>query len=362
MLLFLIVPIISSLLGILIPQKVQAAPTPILYDGIDITDAVLFFKKHVLILNHPTLFFHWNSHGELGDGEVAQENVRKMAEYYWRSYGDVRGITGTLGNGFYFSIDPVATWEYGGSTADVPELPWNYQLVQIKLPIGTQILDVSNFPQIADVQSSKEELPDTTAANNVFLQFSCPLVVYSNENTANLTPFFVNGGARLPDSCQRLIKKITRNILNIDALLYDYRSTRFSFCDSESTDYKKSIVIVNPKNLSYENVTIFNEDSIHSTEDRLSIQSLFLAAVSENSDALLGEGRGFISLITQSEAESDARERTSREPYVPARLLWRNLEGQSKIKNLGNWAHQNILYCAPSSGLLSAKDQLKGAK
>ncbi len=246
------------------PGVVQADEgEKILLDGVDITAFVDYYRPAVKTFNKSVTVFNWSAeakepfwaegHGD--DSFELAENVRKRSQSFWRHFGNKNGSMDDYGYGLYAAVDPVLTYYFGKDAA-------SWVLLQMELPVGFKMIDVSN--NLESTQPAKEKMQ--LIAN----QFRCP-------QSEGLSALFQYGGMKLDMNCRKLVQKVFADILEIDGFAYYYARTLYKACQGESMKSNVAFVITNQNWIRPENLKSFTSNTVSNREDRIRIQTLFLS-------------------------------------------------------------------------------------
>jgi hypothetical protein len=197
---------------------------------------------------------------------------------------------------------------------------------------------------------------------------------------------FTEGGYKIEPECQMLTRKIFQEILQIDGFAYWYGNTKFKDCAPNNyTSSGRAIVITQPDWLKSNLARFFTRKSIHDTETRVRIQTLFYKKI--DFEVILSEhSRDVIASYLETHIDKelvssksictedsctinikfcDAKNQCDivgldplprpSGPYFteksaiktdPKKLLWPDLEGKSKDQNIGVWINKNLFGCS----------------
>jgi hypothetical protein len=354
--------ICAILISLLLHDFAQAFGT-YLYQGFDITNAVHFFETKVKTLKKPVSVYNWSVGGDLGDYSEHLSNAKKLSRSFWTWYGD-KGEGSMYGYGLYAAVDPVASNSFGYGN--------DWVLFEMKFPIGFKLIDLT-LDYFESQQSISEDLV------TLGQKFNCP-------SFAKLDPFFANGGAEIDIKCRGLIKKIFKDIIQIDGFAYGYSQTNFKACKKSDFTSSRAFVVTDEKWMRFELIHFYNSKTTDSKENRIRIQTLFFVAALDLSLKLTDESTSLMSTYlvdhpetqlhgTKTECTGDLCKLivlfcdpnnkcdevnlgyylrpggptiTASEAKRTQRgvLLWNDLEGQPKSTTTSEWLIDNKFACS----------------
>lgn len=266
-------------------------------DGVDITSVVDAARERTFRVARPVHVYNWGKSGDIAERPDAHEIIGSWARAYWDNYGKPLERLNYFGRGLYVAVDPVTSSWHGLSGGHQ-----NWLLTEMSLPAGLLALDLVG------------EFPLPRSARVVNLSFGCPGDAWARD-------YFADGGARLTESCRRLVRKVFGETLGIEALFYDYQYKEFAGCDAE--DQARAFVLLDDHWMNADSIRVFNSRSRALPANRLRIQSLFLAGASTK--------------ITANAAQN--------QPWLKG-LLWPDMEGQRKPRDLKEWLRENKFGCS----------------
>ncbi len=353
--------ILISLCSILIGSQLSFAnaKSEAMFEGVNISPLVEIFQKQIFKLKQPVTVYNWSGNGAKGDSSNLQL-AQSGATTFWRAFGSSEGAYNMYGSGLYAAVDPIVTRSYGGS---------EWLLIEMKLPIGFNLLDLSSPPIIEDKLL-------VSKAYQVESHFNCP-------NSEGAQVFFESGGSKLSRDCIRLIKYIFSHILEVDGFSYSYSDTRFKAC-KQKIDASVAFVMIRDGWMQPNLINYYNKASTHNLENRIIIQTLFSVNRVESIN-LSEQARGkmvryltdhpdfeYRKLISQcaglfctlkvefcnpgsfcEQLELDIVPRPGGPninaaeygPYSPS-FLWNDLEGKSKSTITTSWLRENKYGCS----------------
>ena len=168
---------------------------PIIFEGIDISPAVSYFKKLVVTLKTPVTIYNWSpgaqqpfwNHDHAPNDLNLLDISQSWSQSFWQSYGEPKGMDNMYGTGLYGAVDPVVTVGFGGGLS-------TQILLQMDLPKGFKMLDLGN-PGFSNLSPPHDQVSD------IETHFGCPV-------SRDADKFFENGGASLSQECKRLVRKL----------------------------------------------------------------------------------------------------------------------------------------------------------
>ena len=208
-----------------------------------------------------------------------------------------------MGMALYAANDPVYTYGYGGLDEGLGNDRW--LLIEMTLPKGFRLLET--------IQPSTADSPANESVNRVLNRFGCPS--YLEPETA-----VIAGGSHLGKSCQELMRKVLKNILQIDGFNYQYSQTYFTNC--EPSDIEPAFVITSSRFINGKLIKVFTKGTTSFRDDRLRIQTLFQSNV------------GSPKIVSPSTPLF----------FGGGQLLWDDLRGQPKV-DTANWLKQYRYGC-----------------
>jgi hypothetical protein len=226
-------------------------------------------KRYIYTLTEPALIFHYfNADNAVPEwrGPLSSSDPKgyaytlKSSQIYWKNFGLNDDHNNVYGRGLYFAEDPVATNGFGG---------FNFVLLQLRLPIGFRVLDLSNYH---DVFSDDEQ--------QALKQQGC-------ENIVGPESLMQPGTTKSPICLQNLIQ-VLRDQLQIDGISYNYQRSFFSECPSPpnyknyTLETQSAFILTDIKSIRPEMVRIFNRWTQDDREERIHIQSLFYKNVHDS--------------------------------------------------------------------------------
>jgi hypothetical protein len=378
--------IISSLMicAVFCASAARAAQ-PIMYQGENITPLVEYFEKYVHPLTKPVTVYNysagakdpfWQKERDVNDPTLLY-TAQSQTEVFWQRYGEKDGSGYMYGFGLYAAVDPILTYSYGGGID-------SWVLLQMQLPVGFKLVDVTEQSRASSAVDHKELL-------RLAEKFKCPSALAPDS-------FFVNGGSGLTPDCLNVSKFIFSQALKIDGFAYGYGSTYFKACSGNYDGYK-AFVITSPDWMKSEHIRYFTPITKGSLENRILIQTMFLAAAQDsmaNDSSLKYKLIDYLKMkpdrFVKSSSTTCAGEfcvitaqmcddKQSCEPleFAPLprpggpnitmseskrtmaqRLLWPDLEGTPKTTMLIDWLRKNKYAC--SGDVPYAADLITGKK
>ncbi len=252
---------------------------PMKVNGVDITPLYKFFQTYVKTLDRSIFVYSWSekssneSQPSLSSNLTSLAHVRRAAQGYWKNRA-VSSTSNNYGLGLYAAVDPLITRAYGGKDS------WN--LIRMKLPAGFRFIE-ANLPLDKRITLSDENIKILEALKCSSKKLGSPL-----EPGIFFGPEFSES-----PTCTRNLKIIFDQLLQIDALVYNYETSNFSACAHESKgvglipaldgglylreneDWKSAFVITSDRWIQPELVRVFNASTTDEVEERIKIQSLF---------------------------------------------------------------------------------------
>jgi hypothetical protein len=244
--------------------------TPIMFDGVDISAAVKYYSTKVTPLKQSITVYHWGHHGPSysWDKEPAQGSpellqiVKNEAKSFWRNYGILS--SGMLGSGLYTAIDPVATFfQYGSGTPDANGLQ-AWLLQEITFPVGIRLLDIgTESPYLGDPKMPGD-------VNAILDHFDCP--------SGGIRNLFNEGGIRISMTCRSFVKIIFSRYIPFDGLAYPYDTSSFIPCTTFEHELQRAIIIATDHWITPDNVKFYTSKTSGEIEGRTRIQTTFIMA------------------------------------------------------------------------------------
>jgi hypothetical protein len=249
-----------------------------------------------------------------------------------------------MGPGFYVAVDPFATEDFGRANYNDKSTYPGWVLTQIQLPKGFRVMD-----------SMKDWAPFPIGVQKYFSNLGCRITRV--DDLERLTS--VGRINYFPSSplCRATVRKLMKDVLKVDAVMYDYLATFFpptvcrgtqEMTPTEETKiidgylgpfHYRSMVITNASNLlKPEHVKVFNEKTTGEKENRKMIQLIFdYAAAYKNS-----EDKKYTPTLV--------------DPRAPARTLWADIpstlqepftdiQKTEKWSVVSRWLQDNIFNC-----------------
>ncbi|MCB0369965.1 MAG: hypothetical protein KDD45_11180, partial [Bdellovibrionales bacterium] len=267
----------------------------------------------------------------------------------------------------YAAIDPLHSINFGYG---------NWSLLELKLPKNLRILNLlSGFGELGETKKVQ--------ATQILNYFECPAAFDANT-------FLNGGGAGISQKCQNLMRRIFRDELKIDAFAYSYGSSQFKSCNI-SYENGVAFVITNGKWINNKNFEIYTQNSTKNFEERVRIQTLLLEANQQQNMNKLSfiDKANLISYLKQnpnkkiissqsvcdqdyctlkitlcdsqhdcSDFELSSKLLRPGGPLISQAysqkvlfrsLLWNDLDGVPKSKNIKTWINDHIFGCGPIS-------------
>ncbi len=255
------------------------------FEGVDITALVNYIAKQVTPLTKPVTIYNWsNGSGSQywsverpATSEGQEFHLRKMTQSFWASYGS--NITSSMyGSGLYAGNDPFVSHTFGGTD--------NWILLEMNLPVGFRLLDLVelakiNYPRLSVKSGAGDQarLAEQALVDTIAAKFNCPKTrgpEYSSKFLAN--DLVEVGGTGIPPECQRLARKVLRDILHIDGFAYPYSQSSYSSCDNTNLGFvgQRAYVITSSDWVQPSNYRFFTKMTTHSLEDRIRIMTVLL--------------------------------------------------------------------------------------
>ena len=242
-----------------------ALPAPATYKGVDISALVDIYRPQVKTLTKSIYTYNWSPAGldpfwrqERSENDPALLNAAKrLAEGYWRVYGQPNGDFSVYGRGLYTAIDPVSSSSFSGGL-----YMKRWLLLEFEFPAGMQILTLE----------PDESLAPNDQVTAILTKFGCP--------GTNTSALFSDGGRALSAECRDLIKDVFQNILRVDALSYNYVGTSFHACTDSGSDYAgaPAFILTGTKWLRPGLIHSYTPTTKGNRDGRRRIQTLFLAS------------------------------------------------------------------------------------
>ncbi len=270
-------------------------------------EVVQYLAKYMYELKKPYMVFHWfNGRGRnavwtsplASNSPSGYDHLENLGNRYYQSFcsfrnpsanpkdcGDLTdlkyGALNMYGPALYNSIDPVATFSYGGYGSD-------WVLMQTQLPRGYRVMDVAKDNQLFPREIS-----------NFFLQASCSVAV---QNISGLLQVgYTNYSYIVSDSCLMTARRILKDQLKMDGFFYSYSAIDFQECNRQPVansvetaaigNYQgpfngRAFILANPAKISRNSVKVYNEQTTDATAERALILSVFNAFRSAYSGSL----------------------------------------------------------------------------
>lgn len=183
---------------------------------------------------------------------TANGNTYNDCEYYSDTYGS----GGMAGSGLYAALDPASTRSYGGTQ--------DWVLMQIKIPKKYRIINSNDLYNFYAKSSSSERA-------DLFFISSQITNIYNSYNSK----FGI------------IIRKVLKDILKVDALIYSYNSSLYNMCSkfintangsnySQNVMFNYAFVFLTTEGMPAKNVKVFNQKTSDATDDRKTISKLLL--------------------------------------------------------------------------------------
>lgn len=232
-------------------------------DGVDISATTDFFASLVKPLTKSVTIYNWSQQSTEHHTSEDFSDALGLSRRFWRSYGTL--TQGMYGVGLYGALDPVTTDSFGYGPS--------WRLLVMDLPIGFRFLD---FMQL------------TSASSKLSQQVSTQLLAFECPTTALPDAFFTDGGAKLSQKCQKLVRKIFQETLQIDGFAYPYGDVPFAECSNDPSVHNRAFVITRDSWMRPEYIRYYTPASTDNLEERVMIESLFLKTAS----SAIGRGAG----------------------------------------------------------------------
>ena len=346
---------------------------PIIFEGIDISPAVSYFKKLVVTLKTPVTIYNWSpgaqqpfwNHDHAPNDLNLLDISQSWSQSFWQSYGEPKGMDNMYGTGLYGAVDPVVTVGFGGGLS-------TQILLQMDLPKGFKMLDLGN-PGFSNLSPPHDQVSD------IETHFGCPV-------SRDADKFFENGGASLSQECKRLVRKLFQDLLPIDGFAYGYSKTNFKACSAGAQVGDRAFVIVRPEWMQSDLIHFYTPKMTSDLEGRIRVQTLFLMALEDR--VLPTGGISFSKIAEYLTAHPESNLRGSKtkcsdsdcvitvhfcdsknicddvaldpipRPYGPLitsaeasktelrQLLWPDMENQPKTDTASEWIKKNEFGCS----------------
>lgn len=199
-----------------------------------------YFSGHVRALTHPVYLYHWTNNTELAkerhpQSPRASTYATQMAEWYWKSAGSREpDEQSSLGEGFYFAVDPGASANFGGKKGSV---------IQIELQTGTRLLEV-NAPVPEPIQEA-------------LARSGC------TQTSAGLHEYFRFHAGQT--DCARNLQRIVTQELHVWGLkdrFWSHLELDGSLCkDPEDRDWEIDVILISPDGLTGASPKVFNSNA-----------------------------------------------------------------------------------------------------
>jgi hypothetical protein len=293
------------------------ASEAVVLDGVDITPVVTEFQKSVVTFKTPIKFYHWfqGAPNSIWQQPLPTKSadglnfVRNNSLKYWSEYG--KDAPGQMyGYGLYAAVDPWATHEYGGE---------NWVLVQIQVPAGLKVLDVTKSSMTQTI---------TPQLSNILDQFHCGNLNSLSDLLRGGNPRAVTAG----EPCKKLTEKISREVLQVKGFLYSYYSAYLTDCLSDGSR-KSAVVITENDWINANNVKVFNSSTADDKPERISIQSLFYKVASDATTSTEAYGR----LEAKRDEEEIKKQISALYPGFSFMAITGNCGKQTSICDLNVW-------------------------
>jgi len=301
-------------------------------------EVVQYLAKYMYELKKPYMIFHWfNGSGRnsvwtnplASNNPSGYDHLENLGNRYYQSFcsisnpsanpkdcGDLTDLKYGKGNMYgpalYNSIDPVATYSYGGYGSST------WVLMQTQLPRGYRVMDIAK-----DSQYLPQEI------SNFFMQAKCPLMINSIDALIKVGYYnYNNYNGATPDSCLMTARRILKDHLKMDGFFYPYSASRFQGCNTQKVpnsaetaaigNYQgpfgmRAFILTNPAKISRTDVKVYNKQTTDSRAERILIYSAF--------DAV---GLGYSQYFSQA---------------------WTDITSADKDPNVSTWLKDNVIGC-----------------
>jgi len=301
----------------------------------DEAEVVQYLSQQVYEMKKQYLVWHWFKN--TGRNPVWQSalpsNSREGENYmvgfarrYWQSFcsltnpsanprdcGNLNvlkfGATNMYGAALYTSVDPVATFTFGGG-------PNEWVLMQIQVPKGFRVIDLA-----------KDSSPLPKEIKNFFNQAQCPTATTVDE-LFRMGQYNINSGSNQYEACAATVRRIFKDTLKIDGFFYTYASSNFRGCNtrgvsrSAETDalggYQgpfggRAFVITSPDKIAAKDIKVFNQHTPDAKADRSMIASAMYSVHGGQSYA--------------------------------AHIAWTDISAQQIDPGFSSWLQENLIGC-----------------